>query len=141
MPTAQERNKDILRKAYSAWHDSKAARTDMWTDIIADRFQLCSVTDSAVHGLDFCRIYNDRDQVADYFASILKDWDMVYYRIEDMIAEGDTVAVLCNICWRFKRTGKEAPVKKVDIWKFDADGHALRFVETFDTASVLAATQ
>ena len=141
MTSQEERNAKTLRKAYAEWYDTKAGRTDMWTSIVADRFTLCSVTDSALKGLDFCRVYNDREQFGDYFSAILKDWEMVYYKVDDLIAQGNRVAAVCDVSWRYKATGKTIAVKKVDIWKFDEAGRATDFFETFDTATVLAATQ
>jgi ketosteroid isomerase-like protein len=141
MQTAENRNTATLKQAYAEWHRTKAERTDMWTSIVADGFHLCSVTDSAIEGIDFCRVYRSRDELADYFSAITKDWEMVYYEPQQFIAQGDKVAVVANACWRFKRTGKEAAIKKVDVWTFDAAGQATDFFETFDTATVLAATQ
>jgi hypothetical protein len=89
----------------------------------------------------FCRVYNDREQFGDYFSAILKDWEMVYYKVDDLIAQGNRVAAVCDVSWRYKATGKTIAVKKVDIWKFDEAGRATDFFETFDTATVLAATQ
>ena len=49
---------------------------------------------------------------------------MVYYRIDEFIAQGDAVVARGSTSWTNKKTGKTAETPKVDFWRF-RDGKAL----------------
>src|SRR4029077_7171140 len=50
--------------------------------------------------------YQTRDQLAQYFAGIKRDWEMIEYVTEHFVAQGDRVVMLGRCSWRNRRTGK-----------------------------------
>jgi ketosteroid isomerase-like protein len=63
---------------------------------------------------------------------------MIYYKVDEFIADGDAVVARGSCAWTNKRTGKRAETPKVDFWRFK-DGKAVEFYEYFDTAAAAAA--
>ena len=89
---------------------------------------------------NYLTAYQSRNALKDYFAGLARDWDMLDWRTEKYIAQGDSVAVVCHCTWKFKKTGKTVATPKVDVWKM-ANGKAVQFFEYYDTAQVHAAVQ
>ena len=79
--------------------------------------------------------YQTRDQLAQYFAGIKRDWEMIEYVTENFVAQGDRVVMLGHCSWRNRHTGKVVATPKADSWRF-ADGKAIEFYEYYDTAQL-----
>ena len=75
-----------------------------------------------------------------YIDGLTRDWEMIYYRVDDYIAEGDRVVAIGSTSWRNKKTRKLVETPKVDIWRMK-NGKAVEFSEYYDTAKLIAATQ
>jgi len=142
-PSVEERNTEILRKAYGKWSASKGddkavmAAAAHWVSLFADTVEFGSMG-AAIDELKFSRNASNKAEVAQYFADIAADWEMVDYVVKDYIAQGDKVVALCEVAWRHRRTGKIARSLKSDSWRFSADGQAIAFYEYFDTAATIA---
>lgn len=136
--TSQTRNVDILRDAYRQWNETKGRSVDHWFNaVIAETISFGSVPRGAAP-LDFAKQYSGAEQLRAYFNGLAADWSMVYYKIDEFIADGDAVVARGSCAWTNKRTGKIAETPKVDFWRFK-DGKAIEFYEYFDTACVAAA--
>jgi ketosteroid isomerase-like protein len=73
-----------------------------------------------------------RQEAAEYFAALGRDWEMVYFDAYQFIADGDDVVMIGRCAWRNRETGAEVDTPKVDIWHFE-HGKATRFFELFDS--------
>ena len=111
---------------------------DHWTAIFADRIKFGSLA-GGDYGAAYLTAYQTRDQLAQYFAGIKRDWEMIEYVTENFVAQGDRVVMLGHCSWRNRRTGKVVATPKADSWRF-ADGKAIEFYEYYDTAQLRDAT-
>lgn len=79
-----------------------------------------------------------RAELRRYLEQLIADWEMLYYDMNDVIAQGDRLAVRGRISYRNRSSGKVFVSEKVDLWRFK-DGHAVDYYESFDTAALLEA--
>ncbi len=91
-----------------------------------------------VESVDYMTTYRKREELGRYFAGLARDWEMISYRVDQFVAQGDRVVMLGHCSWRAKKTGKVVATPKADAWRF-ADGKAIEFYEYFDTAQVVQA--
>jgi ketosteroid isomerase-like protein len=131
-------NVAVLTEAYARWADSKGGSADHWMSLIADRIKFGSLAQGG-HGAAYLTAYQSRDELAQYFAGLARDWEMIEFVPEHFVAQADRVVMLGRCSWRFKRTGKVVATPKADSWRF-ADGKAIEFYEYYDTAQLRDAT-
>ena len=136
--TTETENVAVLKSAYSRWSQSKGADPGGWLDVIGDDFRLRSLPDG-VEPLAFTSERRGRDEFMGYIEGLSADWEMIFYHMDDFIARGDRVVVLGRISYRNRRTGKAFETPKIDVWRMEA-GKAKDYLESFDTAKVLACT-
>jgi ketosteroid isomerase-like protein len=86
--------------------------------------------------MEFTRTSSCKDEVKDYFAGLTANWEMIYYRIDEYMAQGDRVVALGHVCFTNKRTGKILETSKADFHKF-RDGMSCEFFEFYDTAQAI----
>lgn len=135
---SSEANVQLLTEAYRRWNDSKGGSVDYWFDsVIGPTISFGSIPRGA-EPVAFATQYDDRIALRGYFAGLLSDWTMQYYKIDEFVAQGDAVFARGSCAWTNRRTGKLAETPKVDFWRFK-DGKAVEFYEYFDTACVIAA--
>jgi ketosteroid isomerase-like protein len=134
----EAQNVAILKQAYAKWSQSKGASAGDWTAIFADNFKFGSIAQGR-HGAAYLTSYQSRDQLAQYFAGLARDWEMIDFVTQHFIAQDDRVVMLGHCTWRFKRTGKVVSTPKADTWRF-ANGNAVEFYEYYDTAKLRDAT-
>lgn len=133
-----ESNVERLRKAYAAWHNTKGD-AGVWLDLIGDPMTFGSLGAGA-SGIEFSRSRVTRDEVLNYFNELAEDWSMVYYRIDEFIAQGERVVALGECCWTHRKTGKVVKSPKADFWRFEG-GKAVDFYEFYDTLQAASATR
>ncbi len=131
-------NVEILKPVYQRWGDSKGASVDEWMKLCADTIAFGSLAQGASEGARYLTAYNSRSALKDYFAGLARDWEMLDWRTDQFIAQGDRVVVLVQCKWKYKKTGKVVSTPKADVWRF-ANGKAVEFYEYYDTAQVHAA--
>jgi len=131
-------NVSVLKQAYAKWSQSKGASAEDWISILADRLKFGSIAQGG-HGAPYLTSYQSRDQIAQYFAGLARDWEMIEFTTDHFIAQDDRVVMLGHCSWRFKRTGKVVSTPKADSWRFAA-GKVVEFYEFYDTAQLNAAT-
>ena len=131
-------NVEILKSAYQSWSDSKGGSADGWLKICADNIAFGSLAQGAPEGARYLTAYNSRSALKDYFAGLARDWEMLDWRTDQFIAQGDRVVVLVHCKWKYKKTGKVVSSPKADVWRI-VDGKAVEFYEYYDTAQVHAA--
>jgi uncharacterized protein len=130
----EAQNVSILKKAYADWAGSKGGSADQWTAIFADNFKFGSMAQGG-YGAAYLTAYQSRNELAQYFAGLARDWEMIEFVTEHFIAQDDRVVMLGHCSWRFKSTGKVVATPKADSWRF-ADGKAIEFYEYYDTAKL-----
>ena len=134
----EAQNVGILKKAYADWASSKGGSADQWTAIFADNFKFGSMAQGG-YGAAYLTAYQSRNELAQYFAGLARDWEMIEFVTDHFIAQDDRVVMLGHCSWRFKITGKIVATPKADSWRF-ADGKAVEFYEYYDTAQLREAT-
>jgi ketosteroid isomerase-like protein len=132
--TDEAQNVIVLKDAYDRWADSKGDSADHWTAIFADNIKFGSLAQGS-YGAAYLTAYQTRDQLAQYFAGLKRDWEMIEYVTENFVAQGDRVVMLGRCSWRNRHTGKVVATPKADSWRF-ADGKAIEFYEYYDTAQL-----
>ncbi len=130
-------NVSVLKGAYETWASSKAKNIDCWLSIMADGARLASLADGA-SGVRFTSARSGRSEIVEYLEGLVADWDMIFYRIDEYIAQGDRVVPIGATSWRNKATQKVVVTPKVDLWRMK-DGKVVHFSEFYDTARLIAA--
>jgi hypothetical protein len=133
----EARNTAILAEAYRRWSESRGASADHWISICDANIRFGSIAQT-VPSVDYMADYRSRDELGAYFAGLVRDWEMIEYRVDHFVAQGDRVVMLGYCSWRAKRNGKVVSTPKCDAWRF-SDGKAVEFYEYFDTAQVAMA--
>jgi ketosteroid isomerase-like protein len=130
-------NVAVLKDAYRRWHDSRGGSVDHWMSICDENIKFGSLAQGTT-GVEYLTAYNARDELKKYFNGLLRDWEMIEYRPDEFVAQGDRVVMIGHCSWRAKASGKVVSTPKADVWRF-ANGKAVEFYEFFDTAQVVAA--
>jgi ketosteroid isomerase-like protein len=134
----EARNVEILKAAYDRWSQSKGASVDDWMKVCAPNISFGSLAQGAAEGARYMTAYNSRDTLKEYFDGLARDWEMLDWKTNDFIAQGDRVVVLVHCKWRHKKSGKTVSTPKADVWRM-ANGVGVEFYEYYDTAQVHAA--
>ena len=113
----ESRNVEILKAAYTRWSDTKGESVDDWLKICADDIDFGSLAQGAAPKVQYLTAYSSRDALKEYFGGLARDWDMLDWRTEQFIAQGDRVVVLSHCTWRYKKTGKVVSTPKADSWR------------------------
>ncbi len=130
-------NVEILTEAYRRWHETRGGSVDHFFSFCDENISFGSIPRGAAP-LEFAAQYNSKKELRGYFDALLRDWTMVFYTIDEYVAQGDAVFARGSTSWTNKKTGKTAETPKVDFWRF-RNGKAVEFYEYFDTARVAAA--
>jgi ketosteroid isomerase-like protein len=136
----EARNVEVLKSAYDQWAQSKGGSVDSWMSVCDANIKFGSLAQGAAPAANYLAAYSTRESLKDYFAGLTRDWEMLDWRTDQFIAQGDRVVVLSHCTWRFKKNGKVVSTPKADTWRMSG-GKALEFYEYFDTAQLHAATQ
>ncbi len=81
--------------------------------------------------------HHGRDGVQGYFAALAAECAVVDYRVEQVIADGDWVAVTAKVRARYHHNGAEREISKVDVMRL-RDGQIVEFREYYDTSQIAA---
>ena len=122
---------DEVAEAYRTWRESRGRNVDEVIDMMADEIEMRSVLDPDLPD-DLAADRKTRDEARQYFEILSRDWEMIDYPQEKIVADGDTVVWIGRCHWRHRTTGREINSPKVDIWTF-RDGKAVSFFEMFDS--------
>jgi ketosteroid isomerase-like protein len=122
---------DRLAEAYRAWRDTRGMTPDLFLDLMAGEIEMRSVLEPALPS-DLAAHRRSQGEAREYFAVLLRDWEMIDFPQEKIVADGDTVVWIGRCAWRHRQTGQEIDTPKVDIWTF-RDGRAVRVLEMFDS--------
>jgi ketosteroid isomerase-like protein len=132
---SQEQLVALLKGIYKRWSETKGGNVDEILNILADDVVWRSIA-NGLHGLNFAKEPLTKPNVRGYFENLGRDWELVFFDVERMIAQDHTVVVVAECSFRHRRTGKSFMSPKVDIWDFRR-GKVVGFFEYFDTASAI----
>ena len=122
---------DQVTEAYRTWRESRGSNVDEVIEMMADEIEMRSVLDPGLPD-DLAADRKTRDEARQYFEILTRDWEMIDYPQEKIVADEDTVVWIGRCHWRNKHDGKELNTPKIDVWTF-RDGKAVRFFEMFDS--------
>lgn len=106
---------------------------------MGEKFALTHVDDSSP-GLHFARDSVTRAEALGYLTAIFDEWEMIYYKPEHFVGEGDRIAMFGMCSFRNRATGHAAEMRMACLWGFKGD-KAVSLIEVYDTAvAVRAAT-
>ena len=131
----EEQSVALIKGIYKRWSETKGGNVDEILNILADDVVWRSIA-NGLHGLNFAKEPLTKPNVRGYFESLGKDWELVFFDVERIIAQSNTVVVIAECSFRHRRTGKSFMSPKVDIWDFRR-GKVVGFFEYFDTASAI----
>nr|WP_246270561.1 nuclear transport factor 2 family protein [Hongsoonwoonella zoysiae] len=137
--TSEESNVAILKAAYSRWHETKGGSIEHWLGLLDDNVNFGSLAEG-MRPLDFTRHRNAKSEVEDYLRSLIGQFDMIHYTIDEYVAQNDRIVAIGSTAWRNKATGKVVETPKIDLFKMK-NGKIVEFFEMYDTARVLAACE
>lgn len=126
-----------LREMYRLWALSKGRSVEPWLGMLGDTIRFRSMGGERP-GVEFAREGVSREDAVRYFRELAETWEMLAYEVDELICDGDRVAMLGRCAWRNRRTGKVAESLKADFFRFE-NGRIVEFTELFDTAGAVAA--
>lgn len=130
----EARNVALLKEAYRLWHETKGKSVEHWMNLFADSFEFGSIAQS-VQSTPYMAMYDSKFALRGYFEGLVRDWQMIEFRPEHFVAQGDRVVMLGRCIWKAKQTNKTVWSPKADSFRF-ADGKIIEFFEYFDTAAM-----
>lgn len=128
-------NVAALKDAYRQWHETKAGSVAHWLALMTDDVKFRSLAGGAT-AMEFTRASSCKDDVKRYFAGLIDDWEMIFYQIDEYIAQADRVVALGRCSFKHKKTGKILETPKADFHKFRG-GKICEFFEFYDTAHAI----
>ena len=130
-PPPINRNLEALSRAYARWAETRGGNVDEILAMMADDIVMGSVLAPEIPN-EISGTHKGKQQAAAYFAAMLAEWEMVDWRVDRFVADGDDIVMVGSCHWRRRATGEEVRSPKIDLWHFEG-GWATRFYEMFDT--------
>ena len=122
-----EENKAVLRQVYDAYAELNA---DPMISALAEDVTYNSVA----RGSDFAFAgpYYGRDAFVENLKRIADEYQLRRYKVLDMIADGDLVAVHADVAFEERDTGRLAETEKLDVFRM-FNGQITEFNEFLDS--------
>ena len=126
-------NLAALEGAYARWSSTRGGNVDEILDLFDEEVEMHSALSADIPDA-VAGIHLRREQAAEYFEGLLRDWEMLSYDVDRFIvdAAGDEIVMVGRCAWRNKATGNVVDTPKVDIHTF-RNGKVVRFQEVYDT--------
>jgi ketosteroid isomerase-like protein len=129
-----DRNVEFIRDLYERY--TMGDGPECVLDALADDVLWRSVGPPS--RLPFARSRRGRDEVREYFRALTEDWEMISYKVNELIGQRDRVVALADVCFCHRETGKLVATAKADVFRL-RDGRIIEFCEFFDSAAVVEA--
>jgi hypothetical protein len=133
----EDANVELLREAYLKWHETRGGSANHWLERMADNIRFQSLAGGAPR-MEFTRTSTSKSDVRGYFSQLTSQWEMIYFTVDEFIAQGDRVVALIRCSFRNRETGKVLETAKADVHRFRS-GKICEFFEYYDTAGAIAA--
>ena len=129
----RDANLAVLEGVYARWHSTRGGNVDEILDMFAEEIEMHSALGPEVPA-PVAGTHIRREQAAEYFEGLLRDWEMIFYKVDRFIVgeRGDEIVMVGSCGWRNKATGREVDMPKIDIHTF-RNGKVVRFQESYDT--------
>lgn len=127
-----QQNKELVRQGYQMFQEGKI---DELLQLFSDDVEWVG---NPIEYVPFSRAYHGRQEVAQFFSELGQDQDVEMFEPQEMIAEGDKVAVIGREKWNVRTTGKSYESPWVHVFTI-RDGKIMRFKQYYDTAATQAA--
>src|SRR4051812_19220806 len=88
-----------LKEAYRMWRETKGGSVDHWMGICDENIQLGSIAQGQPR-VAYMTEYKVRDELAQYFEGLKRDWEMIEFKTDHFVAQGDRVVMLGSCSWR-----------------------------------------
>ncbi|MEM9357757.1 MAG: nuclear transport factor 2 family protein [Pseudomonadota bacterium] len=134
--TIEDQNTDIVRAAFEAWNSCKGESVDCWMNIMAEEVNFRSLADGR-EDLAFTQERKSRDEVLSYLKGLSEMFEMINYKVDHYVAQGDRVVAVGSTSWKKRGTENKFDTPKVDVIRLK-DGKIVEFFEYYDTAMVQA---
>lgn len=126
-----ERNRARVKAIYAAYVGG-----DMAFVMEALTDDVCWVSGSDDTTAPWCGSYVGHAAVAGYFAALTAACDITDFRIGQVIADGEWVAVTSTVRARYHHSGAEREIAKVDVLQL-RDGQVCDFREYYDASQMV----
>jgi ketosteroid isomerase-like protein len=126
-----ERNRGRVRDIYAAY-----LRGEMGFLMEALTEDVCWVSGSDAAAAPWCGQRTGRAAVQDYFTALAGECAIIDFRIGQVIADGDWVAVTATLRARYHHSGAEREIAKVDVIQL-RDGQVCSFREYYDASRMV----
>lgn len=136
--TTEDQNVALVKALYASWHETKGDPRP-FLDHTAEDATLHSLSGGAP-GVEFTRRCRSKAEIEHYFSTLLRDFAMNHFTVDEVIANEDRVVVLCRTSWTSRLTGKTFETPKVDVLRV-VGGKISEYAEYYDTARVEAAAR
>ncbi|MEO1593951.1 MAG: nuclear transport factor 2 family protein [Pseudomonadota bacterium] len=136
---SEQENVAILQQAYEYWNENREQAFKNWMDLMSEDVRFRSLADGHP-GMEFTRSCDSKNDVLRYFEELASEWEMVYFKMDEFIAQGDRVVAIGQCHWRHVRTGKDIETLKVDIFTM-RDSKIVDVFELYDTKKAIDATE
>ena len=136
---SQQENLTRLREAYRRWHRSKGTDVECWLDLMGAQVVYRAAPEGKI-GLGFAAHSGAKEEIAALIASQSADWEMIFVKIDEYVAQTNRVVAIGSCAWRNRKTGKAAETPIAHFWRFK-DGKVVEFMQFFDTAAVMDAAR
>ncbi|MEM6706692.1 MAG: nuclear transport factor 2 family protein [Acidobacteriota bacterium] len=128
-----------VRDAYAQWERSAGTDSTPWLDLMADDVKFLSLG-GGEPPLEFSEDRTGKEGVKSYFAELTKDWELLEWKVNELVYRGETLVALSDVRWQSRHNGSVVATPKADVMHF-RDGKVIRFQEFFDTAAAHAAAR
>lgn len=126
-----------IKTRYKTWDRGKGKSADLFIDLLSDDATFRSIG-GGVDAMQFTRPHSTKEKIRAYFEGLKLDWQMIFYNVRLFLVAGNTIAIVCECCWKQRHTGKIVHSPKLDIIRVK-DGKMQDFFEYFDTHQAFAA--
>ena len=128
---ADDPNLAALEHLYRRWSETKGGTADEILELFDEEVEMRSVLSPDVPD-EVSGTHFRRAQAAEYFAGLLRDWEMLSWDVERFIGGGDDIVMVGRCAWRNRATGNVIDTPKVDIFHFE-NGKVKQFTEMYDS--------
>ena len=129
-----DRNIELIRDLYERYAAGEGSECVL--ERLADDVVWRSVAPPS--RLPFARPRRGPDEVREYFQALNEDWEMISYKVNELISQRDRVVVLADVCLCHRQTGRLVATLKADVFRL-RDGRIVEFCEFFDSAAAVEA--
>lgn len=126
----------LLKDAYALWNETKGGSITHWLSLMAEDIDFKTLPGEGPPNV-FTRPRTSRKDAADYLTALIDTWEMLDYRLDEFIENGDRVVALGSCAFRHRTNGGVFTSPKADLWRF-RDGVACSFYGYVDTQVVMA---